>query len=327
MGAEAAGEQAVAVGDMHDVAGPAARGADRAGDEIAPVVDVAAGVADDGRLAGGAGGSVQAHDLLARRGEHAEGIGIAQVALHREREFGEVFEPRQVGGMDARGVELGAIDRRILVGVGERPAQAVELQCGQFVARRGLDGFEIARPGREILQSFLPGGQAGRTDPCMARQWPRNSAIRAPVWLVDRDVVEAAAAAKVHLARRSRQCVVDLRRRQEGYRALRGDHALVAAVAGESESGIGEGEDEAAVAHAVAVGHLRPHDHLQPRLAGADGDDAHAEAPRGVVGLPHRRGAGFGEALGIVHGWFRRPAARRTASACRPRRSRRARPR
>ena len=40
--AEPAGEQAVAVGDVHDVAGPAARRADRARHQLRPGVDVVA---------------------------------------------------------------------------------------------------------------------------------------------------------------------------------------------------------------------------------------------------------------------------------------------
>ena len=86
--------------------------------------------------------------------------------------------------------------------------------------------------------------------------------------IAHRDVVDAAAPAKVHLARMRRQCVADLRRRDEADRALRGHHALIAAVAGEGEGGIGEGEHEAAVAHAVAIRHVGPHRHLEARLAG-----------------------------------------------------------
>ena len=58
-------------------------------------------VADDGGLAGGAAGGVDAHDLLARHGEQAEGIGVAQVGLGGEREPGEVLEP-DAGRRDAR---------------------------------------------------------------------------------------------------------------------------------------------------------------------------------------------------------------------------------
>ena len=49
-------------------------------------------VADHGRLAGGAGRGVDAHHLLARHGEHAERIVVAQVRLGGEREFREVGE-------------------------------------------------------------------------------------------------------------------------------------------------------------------------------------------------------------------------------------------
>jgi hypothetical protein len=50
VGPQAAGEQAVAVGHVHDVAGAAAAGADRPGHQIGPGVDVGLGVADHGRL-------------------------------------------------------------------------------------------------------------------------------------------------------------------------------------------------------------------------------------------------------------------------------------
>ena len=69
---------------------PAAGGADRARHHLGPHLDVALGVADDGRLAGRAGRGVHAHDLLARHGEHPEGIVGAQVLLGGERELGEV---------------------------------------------------------------------------------------------------------------------------------------------------------------------------------------------------------------------------------------------
>ena len=79
--AEAAGEQAVSVRHVHDVAGAAARGADRTCDQIRPGVDVLARVADHGGLARRAAGRVDAHDLLARHREHAERVVVAQVLL------------------------------------------------------------------------------------------------------------------------------------------------------------------------------------------------------------------------------------------------------
>lgn len=52
--AEAAGEQAVTVGDVHLVFGGGAAGAQTAGDDIGPVIDVALGVTHHRRAAGGA---------------------------------------------------------------------------------------------------------------------------------------------------------------------------------------------------------------------------------------------------------------------------------
>ena len=86
MRAEAAGEQAVAVGDVHPVAGPAAGGPDRPGHHRRPGRDVLGGVADDGGPAGRAGRRVHPGDLLARDREHAERVVVAQVRLGGERE-------------------------------------------------------------------------------------------------------------------------------------------------------------------------------------------------------------------------------------------------
>ena len=90
--AEAAGEEAVAVGDVDHVARPAAGGADRARDEVGPGVDVAQRVADDGRLAGRSRRRVDAGDALLRHGEQAERVVVAQVALDGEREARQVGE-------------------------------------------------------------------------------------------------------------------------------------------------------------------------------------------------------------------------------------------
>src|SRR4029079_16421146 len=71
--------QAVAVGDVHDIAGLAARCTNRARHELRPGVDILLRVADDCGLASRAAGCMYAHDLLARHGKHAERIVRAQV--------------------------------------------------------------------------------------------------------------------------------------------------------------------------------------------------------------------------------------------------------
>ncbi len=107
MRAQPAGEQAVAVGHLHDVAGAPARGADRARHQVGPGVDVALRVAHHRRLAGGARAGVHAHDLLARHREHAERVVVAQVLLVRERELGQVGERLAVRRVHAVRIEGG----------------------------------------------------------------------------------------------------------------------------------------------------------------------------------------------------------------------------
>jgi hypothetical protein len=46
-----------------------------------------------------------AHHLLARHGEHAERVVVAQIGLDGERKTREVRETVQVAGMQAGGVE------------------------------------------------------------------------------------------------------------------------------------------------------------------------------------------------------------------------------
>ena len=144
--AQPAGEEAVAVSDVDDVARAAARRADRARHHRRPRVDVLRRVADDRRLAGRARRRVDADDLLARDREHPERIVVAQVLLGRERKLREVRERLQVARMHAGGVELAPVVRHVVVRVRERPAQALELQR-----------LELARRSRVSMGSSSPG--------------------------------------------------------------------------------------------------------------------------------------------------------------------------
>ncbi len=58
---------------------------------LGPAVEVALGIADDGRLAGRSRRRMDPDDLVARHRKHAERIIISQVRLERER------KPREVG--------------------------------------------------------------------------------------------------------------------------------------------------------------------------------------------------------------------------------------
>ena len=147
VGAEPAGEQAVAVGDVDRHAGPAAGGADAAGDDVGPGGEVAVGVADDGRLSGGAAAGVDAPHLVPRHGEHAEGVVRPQVVLRRERELraGRPARVRSPGATPA-GVERLPVVRDVVVGVLQAPPQPLELQRARAARPVAVStGVEVRR--------------------------------------------------------------------------------------------------------------------------------------------------------------------------------------
>ena len=185
MRAEPAGEQSIAIGDMHLHAGASAGSADRARHQARPGVDVFFGIADDGRLAGCARGRVDARDLVLRHGEHAERIIVAQVVLGRERKLREVFEPLEIGRLDAGGIEFLLVRRHIVIDMLQRPFQPLRLQRRDLVARGGFDrlqaiGLVIAidhvPPQAFAAAVFTPASNS----PSMVREWPRNSAMTFP---------------------------------------------------------------------------------------------------------------------------------------------------
>src|SRR5258706_7475490 len=154
--AQAAREKAVAVSDMNDVGGTAAGGAYRARNHGGPGIDVLPGIADDGGLAGGAAGSVHAHDVVHRYREHAEGIVGAQVGLCRERKLCEIREIFQIAGANAGGVEGLAVVRHLLVRVLQGPAQPIALQGAQLVDARLLDRLGLIHCAHHFIN---PGSQ------------------------------------------------------------------------------------------------------------------------------------------------------------------------
>ena len=130
--AEAAGEQAVAVGVLQHVARLHAAGRQGARDQIGPQVDVGGDVADRRRITGRARRGVHAHEFVARHGEHAERIMVAQVDLGRQRQVGDVAVTADSLGRDAGLVELLPVERDIVVGIAQCRAQAPDLQLAEF---------------------------------------------------------------------------------------------------------------------------------------------------------------------------------------------------
>ena len=105
MRAEPSGEEPVAVADVNHVPGPRPRGAHRAGHDLGPGGEVPLGVAHHRRLPSGPAARMDAPNPLARDGEHAEGVGRAQIRLGGEGEPREVRQLRQVVRMHARRLE------------------------------------------------------------------------------------------------------------------------------------------------------------------------------------------------------------------------------
>ena len=79
--ADAAGEQPVAVGVVHDAARRGAGRGQRPGAHPRPQPQVAAGVGDQRGPAAGTAGAVHGDDLRARHGQQAERVGLPQVLL------------------------------------------------------------------------------------------------------------------------------------------------------------------------------------------------------------------------------------------------------
>ena len=136
--AEAAREEAVAVGDLHDGLGRAAGALEGPGRAFGPDVEVALRARRDGRLAGGAGGGVDAHDVAQGRAQHAEGVLVAEVFLDREGQLGEVGDVPDVVGADAGFVHALAVEGDVVVGVADDGAEALALQRAQLGAGQGL---------------------------------------------------------------------------------------------------------------------------------------------------------------------------------------------
>ncbi len=168
VGAQPAGEQAVAVGVVQDVTGPAARGPDAARHDRGPHVEVVAGVADHGGLAGRAGGGVDPDHLFPGDGEHPERVVVTKVGLGGEGQPGQVRELLDVVGMHPGGVEGVTVVRDVVVGVPERPGQPLGLERPQLVDRRGLDGLEVPRTRAEVVHahSFAAHVRRGRDVSC-----------------------------------------------------------------------------------------------------------------------------------------------------------------
>ncbi len=138
--AEPAGEQAVAVGVVDDVAGARAGAGERPRHQAGPQVEIAARVADDRRLAGGAGRGVEAQHVLLRHREQAKGIVVTQVGLSGERKVRDVAERGDTRRADAGCIELSPQRRDPRIGALNARLEPRELERGELAARHRLGG-------------------------------------------------------------------------------------------------------------------------------------------------------------------------------------------
>ena len=169
---QAAGEQAVAKGDLDDVVAGDAAGGDDAGHEIGPVFNVLFGIGAHRGLARGARRGVDADDVLHGNSQHAEGVVVPDVILGGE---GDVLHIRQdldlVPAGDARRPQALVVKGHVIVAVIHHAAQALQLERFDIRAPHGLDVFlekpcfhglanllsQQARPGPPAHFAFVDG--------------------------------------------------------------------------------------------------------------------------------------------------------------------------
>ena len=137
--ARAAGEEAVAIGDVDHIVLGAAGGHDGAGAAVLPQVYVVLGVEGHHAAAGGAGGGVDADTLGQGLGQQAVGIALPQVGLGDKGQLMQVLDAVDVVGGHALLVHLGAVIGDVIVDVADLLDQALALQSPQLVLGHGFD--------------------------------------------------------------------------------------------------------------------------------------------------------------------------------------------
>ena len=142
--AEAAGKEAVAVADLHDVVLVAVGVVDGAREALAPDLYVMLGVGAHGRDAGRARRHVDLADVLERHGEHTVRIGVAQVLLLHEGNASDVVERLDRVRVEPGLVEALLVERDVLVHVDDGLLYPGELDLVELLARRVKNAVVVA---------------------------------------------------------------------------------------------------------------------------------------------------------------------------------------
>ncbi len=145
---QAAGEEAVAVGVLDDVAAMEPARGEGPDHDLRPDVQIGLRVRNHDRLPGRAGRGVEPDDLFHRAGEEPERIGVAQVRLDRERQLRDVLERDDGSGSHSALVQALPEQGNVIVGAADHRLQALQLDGPQLfpwqVVRRAY-GVETAR--------------------------------------------------------------------------------------------------------------------------------------------------------------------------------------
>ena len=139
--AEAAGEQAVAVGDLDQRLLGGAGGGQGAGHDFRPDAEVAVGIADDGMFAGRAAGGVQADDFRQRHGEQTVRIVVAHILLRDEGQLAEVVHRADLFRQQAGFLHLFPVKGNLPVNAANLLHQSGGLQFGHLGPGHGFDRF------------------------------------------------------------------------------------------------------------------------------------------------------------------------------------------
>src|SRR5205807_9676886 len=120
------------------IAGLTAHAGNASRHQVRPQLEIASGIADDGRLAGGSRGGVQPQHVFARHCEQAEGKIVAQLRFDGEGKADDVGEGLETVRLDACGIELATKRRDLRVGASDGLFEPMQLQRLERPARHRL---------------------------------------------------------------------------------------------------------------------------------------------------------------------------------------------
>ena len=139
----AAGEQTVAVGNLHHVILRAAHGGDGTGTAVLPQIHVVLGVEGYHAAAGGAGGGLDAYAVGEGFCQKAVGILIPQIILLEEGQFVQILHPFDIVGGDAFFLHQRAVVGYVVPYMANLTAQTLALQGAHLLIGHGFDFFLI----------------------------------------------------------------------------------------------------------------------------------------------------------------------------------------